>query len=92
MYKFWYDYVKPKIVKMQNIVIWIQTTSLFMLKQKIFIKILQKMLKKKIDISNFELDGPLPKMKEKVIGFMKNELGGKIMTKVVGLRAKTYSY
>ena len=29
---------------------------------------------------------------KKVIGLMKNELGGKIMKKFVGLRAKTYSY
>ena len=28
----------------------------------------------------------------KVIGLMKDELGGKIMIKVVGLRGKTYNY
>ena len=45
------------------------------------------------DTSNYELDSPLPKGKnKKVIGLMKDELGGKIMTKVVGLSAKTYSY
>ena len=30
--------------------------------------------------------------KLKVTGLMKNELGGKIMKKFVGLKAKTYSY
>ena len=35
----------------------------------------------------------LPKEKnKKVIGLIKDELGGNIMTKLVGLRAKTYSY
>ena len=47
----------------------------------------------RFDTSNFEIDWPLPKGKNKeVIGLMKDELGGQIMKKIVGLRAKTYSY
>ena len=52
----------------------------------------------RFDTSNYELevnsiDRPLTKGKnKKVIGLMKDELGGKIMTKFVGLGAKIYSY
>ena len=45
------------------------------------------------DTSNYELDRPLLKgKKKKDIRLLKDELGGKIMTKVVGLRGKTYGY
>ena len=45
------------------------------------------------DTSNYELARPFPKGKtEKVIGLMKNDLGGKILIKLVGPKAKTYSY
>ena len=44
MYEFWYDYIKPKYDKKQNYVIQILTALLFILKPKIFIKILQVML------------------------------------------------
>ena len=47
----------------------------------------------RFDTSSYEFDRPLPKEKnEKVIGLMKDELGGKIMTKFVALKAKTYSF
>ena len=45
------------------------------------------------DTSYYELDIPLPNGKnKKVIGLMKDELGGKIMAKFDIPRAKTYSY
>ena len=49
-------------------------------------------LETKFDTSNYELDRPLPKEKnKKVIGLMKDELGRKIVTKFVGLRVKINS-
>ena len=47
----------------------------------------------RFDTLNYELDRPLTKEKnEKVIGLMKNQLGGKIMKEFAVLRATTYSY
>ena len=47
----------------------------------------------RFDTLNYESDRPLPKGKnKKVTGLTKDELDGKIMTKFVGLRTKTYSY
>ena len=58
-----------------------------------FMKTLQMMLKKKIDTWNYEVNRLLPtRNNKKVIELMKDELGGKIMTKFVALRPKTYSY
>ena len=58
----------------------------------IFIKIFH-LDKTRFDTSNYELHKPLSKGKnKKVIGLRKGELGGKIITKLFGLRAKTYSY
>ena len=50
-------------------------------------------VKTRFDTLNYELERSLPKGKnEKVIGLIKDELGDKIATKFVRLRAKTYSY
>ena len=47
----------------------------------------------KFDTSNYEVNRPLPmERNKKVIGLMKDELGGKIITEFVTLRPKTYSY
>ena len=47
----------------------------------------------RFDTSNCEVNRPLPMGKNrKIIGLMKDELGGKIITEFVTLRPKTYSY
>ena len=50
-------------------------------------------IEKRFDTSIYEVGRPLPMGKNrKVIGLMKNELGGQIMKKFVELQRKTYSY
>ena len=50
-------------------------------------------VEKRFDTSNYETNRPLPKGKnKKLIGLIKGELGGKIVTEFAALRPKTYSY
>ena len=50
-------------------------------------------VERRFDTSNYEVDRPLPKGKDKKgIGLMKDELGGKILTEFFALGPKTYSY
>ena len=47
----------------------------------------------RFNTSNYEVKRPLPIGKnKKVIGLMKDELGGKIVMEFIALRPKTYSY
>ena len=77
------------MVKMQNFVIWRQIAHCSF-KNKIFIKILQKMLKQNLTLQILNQTDHC--LKEKIIGLMKGELGGKTMKEFVGLRTKAYSY
>ena len=50
-------------------------------------------VEKRFDTSDYEVNRPLLARKnKKVIGLMKDKLGGKIVTEFVTLRPKTYSY
>ena len=50
-------------------------------------------VEKTFDTANYEVNSPLPKGKnKKVIGLMKDELEGKIMTEFATLRPNTYFY
>ena len=93
MYKFWYDYMKPKYGNDVKIC-YMDTDSFVMnIKTNDFYKDIANNVEKRFDTSNYEVNRPLPTGKnKKVIGLMKDELGGKIITEFVTLRPKTYSY
>ena len=63
------------------------------IKTKDFYKDIANNVEDRFDTSHCEVYRPLPTGKnKKVIGLMKDELGGKIITEFVALRPKTYSY
>ena len=93
MHEFLYDYVKPKsgenaklcYVDTNSFIVHVKTDNIY--------KYITEDFETRFDTSNFEIDRPLPKEKnKKVIGLMKDELGEKITKEFVGLRAKTYNY
>ena len=95
MYEFWYNYIKPKYqnnaklcyMDIGSFIIHIKTEELY--------KDIADDVKKWFDTSDYGEDDKrlLSKgMNKKVIGLMKDELGGKFMKEFVVLRPKTYSY
>ena len=93
MYKFCYDYMKPKYDN--NVKLCYMDTDSFLMniKREDFYKDFSNDVEKRFDTSNYEVNRPLPIGKnKKVIRLMKDELGGKIITQFVTLRPKTYSY
>ena len=93
MYEFWYDYLKPKYGDNEKLCYMDTDSVIVHIKTKDFHKDIANDVEKRFDTSNYEVNRPLPTGKnKKVIRLMKDELGGKIMTKFVPLRPKTYSY
>ena len=93
MYKFWYDYVKPKYGENAKLCCMDTDSFIIHLKTNYIYKVIAEHVQTRFDTSNFEIDRPLPKGKnKKVIGLMKDDLGGQVMKKFVRLRAKTYRY
>ena len=87
MYEFWYDYMKPKYNNDVKLC-YMDTNSFKMnIKTNDFYKDTASDIEKRFDTSNYEVNRPLPKGKnKKVIGLMKGELGGKIITEFVTLK------
>ena len=93
MYEFWYDYVKIKYEDKARLCYMDTDSFVVNVKTKDFYKDISQDVNKRFDTSNYTFDRPLPTgIYKKVIGLMKDELGGDIITDFVALRPKAYSY
>ena len=93
MYDYWYNEMKRKYEDRIRLC-YMNTDSFIMhTKTEDFYKDIADDVETKYDTSNHTVKRPLPVGRnKKVIGMMKDELGGKIMTEFIGLRPKCYSY
>ena len=95
MYEFHYDYIKPKYGENLKLY-YIDTDSLmYHIKTEDFYEDIAKDVNARFDTNGYSKEDarPLPiGLNKEVIGLMKDELGGKIMTEFVALRPKLYAY
>ena len=94
MYEFHYDYMKHKYNDDKLTLCYMDTDSLiYDIETDDFYKDIADDVEVKFDTSGYVPDCLLPiGLNKKVIGLMKNELGGKIMKEFITLRPKMYSY
>ena len=94
MYEFHYDYMKQKYSNDKLTLCYMGMDSLiYDIETDDFYKDIADDIKDRFDMSGYNPDKPLPVgLNKKVIGLMKNELGGGLMTEFVTLRPKMYPY
>ena len=95
MYEFYYDYMKPKYSENLKLCYMDTDSLVYHIKTEDFYEDITGDAKERFDTSGYSKEGarPLPiGLNKKIIGLMKDELGGKIMTEFVALRPKLYAY
>ena len=93
MHEFHYDYMNPKYVT--NLwLCYMDTNSLvYNIKINDFYEDIASDIKAKFDASGYSCSHPLSMgLNKKMIGLMKDELGGRIMTAFLALRPKLYAH
>ena len=81
MLAFWHDYIKLKYQNNAKLCYMDTDSFIIQIKTENFYKDIADDVEKGINTSKYKIDRPFPiGMNEKVIGLMKDELGGKIMT------------
>ena len=93
MYEFHYDYMIPKYGNKIKLCYMDTDSYVYDIKTEDFYKDIAEDVEARFDTSAYSNNRPLPIGKnKKVIGLMKDELGGEIMKEFVRLRPKMYSY
>ena len=93
MYEFHYDYVIPKYGNRIKLCYMDTYSYVYDIKTEDFYKDIAEDVEARFDTSAYSNNRPLPVGKnKKVIGLMKDELGGEIMREFISLRPKMYSY
>ena len=86
-YEFWYDYIKPKYQDNAKLCYMDTGSFIINIKTEDFYEDIANDVEKRFDTSNYDVNRPLPKGRnKKVVGLMKDELEGKVMTEFAALR------
>ena len=92
MYEFHHDYMLPKYKERMKLCYMDTDSFVYDIETKYFYKDIAGDVETRFDTSGY-CNRPLPIGKnKKVIGLMKDELGGEIMKEFISLRPKMYSY
>ena len=95
MYEFWYDNIEPKYGDRAKLCYMDADSFVIYIRTEDFFKDISNDVERWFDTFNYDKNNkrPLPiGMNKKVPGLFKDELGGKIITEVVLIRPKTYTY
>ena len=95
MYKFHYNYIKPKYGEKAKLLFTDTDSLMYEIETDDFYKDIFPDVRDKFDTSNYPKDHPSgieTGVNKKVTGMFKNEAGGLIISEFVGLRAKLYSF
>ena len=93
MYEFHYDYMVPKYSDRLKLCYMDTDSLVYHIRTKDFYTDITDDIPARFDTSGYCPNQPLPVgLNKKVIGLMKDELVGKIMTEFMALRPKLYSY
>ena len=80
MYEFCYDYIKPKYGEKAKLCYMVTDSFIAYIKTDDIYEDIAEDVKTRFDTSNYVLDHFLKEKSKKVIGLMKGELDGKIVT------------